>query len=70
MKEGEFQECEDAANSADNFGSSDSPDSISIAGTSRTVYLSAPKLGLSSRINLKEGGLRGYALATPARTST
>ncbi|MDD2755383.1 MAG: CRISPR-associated endonuclease Cas1 [Methanothrix sp.] len=53
--EGEFQECEDAANSADNFGSSDSPDSISIAGAGRTVYLSAPKLGLTSRINLMEG---------------
>jgi len=58
--EGEFEECEDASNSADDSGGSaaSSPQAVG----SRLVHLSAPKLGVTCRINLVdavgEGGAR------------
>ena len=53
--EGEFEECEDASDSADDSAGSDASNSKLIAGAGRTVRLSALKLGLTCRINLMEG---------------
>lgn len=53
--EGEFEECEDASHSADDSGGSDASNSKPIAGSGRTVHLSAPKLGVTCRINLVDG---------------
>ncbi len=57
--EGEFEECEDASNSADDPEISAA--SRPLDAGSRTVHLSAPKLGITSRINLIDGGGEGGA---------
>lgn len=54
--EGEFRECEDNSNSADDSDGSDgSAASWPLAGRCRTAQLSAPRIGLTCRINLVDG---------------